>query len=136
MLKDSMSFFSFSTDSIDAAQQFYADTLGLDVERWGDEGMGEMLWLTMPGDAGHALIYTKDDHQPATHTVLNFSVDDFDGEVAALRAKGITFDVLEWTDETGIARDVEGRMPATAWFKDPGGNWLLVGEKMTEGPVS
>ncbi|WP_062318292.1 VOC family protein [Demequina maris] len=131
MLNDSKAFASFSTNDIDKAEAFYSDTLGLDVKRWGDEGMGEMLWIPLPG-GGRLFIYHKEDHQPATHTVLNFEVADFDAEVAALRDKGVTFEVLEWTDEDGIARDIEGRMPATAWFKDPAGNWILIGETMTE----
>ena len=130
MLKDSNAYGSVSTNDIDAAERFYGETLGLDVMRWADAGMGEMLWLTLPG-GGREFIYHKDDHVPATHTVLNFEVDDFDGEVAAMRDKGLSPEHLEWTDDDGIARDLEGRMPATAWFKDPAGNWICMMAKAT-----
>ena len=129
MLKDSTAFGSFSTNDIDTAETFYRDTLGLDVMRWADAGMGDMLWLTLPG-GGREFVYAKDDHTPASHTVLNFEVDDFDGEVAALRSKGLEPEHLEWTDEDGIAHDIESRMPATCWFKDPAGNWICMMQRV------
>ena len=48
-----------------------------------------------------------------------------DAEVAALRARGITFEAYETpaTDAAGIARIGPGR---AAWFKDPAGNLLAV----------
>ncbi|WP_062526540.1 VOC family protein [Demequina rhizosphaerae] len=125
MISDSKAFSSFSTDDIDAAEKFYAGTLGIDVQRQGDEGMGEILWATLPGGA-RLLIYWKADHEPASHTVLNFAVDDFESTVEELKGKGIAFERLEWTDDDGIARDPEGRMPTTAWFKDPTGNWICL----------
>ncbi|WP_062460653.1 VOC family protein [Demequina soli] len=120
-------FGSFSTDSVEAARGFYADTLGLDVEHHDDEGMGPMLRLRHPG-GGSTLIYQKDDHQPATHTVLNFAVDDFESTMERLRGRGVAFAQLPWTDEDGVARDPEGRSPTIAWFKDPADNWIAVME--------
>ena len=129
MLGDAPAFGSFSTNDIDAAQTFYADTLGLNVTRSEDEGMGTMLVLHHPG--GHqTLIYPKDDHTPASHTVLNFSVRSLDEVAAALANAGVTLEQLDWTDEDGIARDADGRMPSMAWIRDPAGNWLALGEGM------
>ncbi len=130
MLTDGTAFGSASTDDIDAAESFYRDTLGLDVERRAVPGGGDMLWLTLPG-GGNMLVYAKDDHAPASHTVLNFEVADFDAEVATLRSHGVTLEQLEWTDADGVARDPEGAMPLTAWFKDPAGNWICL---MQRGP--
>lgn len=127
MLGDAPAFGSFSTNDIDAAQRFYADTLGLDVTRSEDEGMGTMLVLNHP-NGQRTLVYPKDDHVAATHTVLNFQVEDLDATVAALAQKGVSLEQLEWTDEDGIARDADGRMPSMAWFRDPAGNWLAMGE--------
>ncbi|SEJ50558.1 VOC family protein [Demequina mangrovi] len=125
MLRDSMAFGSFSTDSVAKARDFYGGTLGLEIRAYDDEGMGPMLRLLHPG-GGTTLIYEKEDHAPASHTVLNFAVDDFESAVAELRGKGITFERLQWTDEDGIARDPEGRMPSVAWFKDPADNWIAL----------
>ena len=125
MLAAAGAFGGFSTNDIGAAERFYGESLGLDVERMGDGGMGEMMFVTHP-DGGRTFIYEKDDHQPATFTVLNFVVDDIDAAAAGLREAGVTLEQLEWTGEDGIARDPEGRMPSTLWFKDPAGNWIGV----------
>ncbi|WP_062385003.1 VOC family protein [Demequina iriomotensis] len=127
MFKDSTAFGSFSTDSVAKARDFYGGTLGLEVEYRDDEGMGPMLRIHHPG-GGSTLVYEKEDHQPATHTVLNFATDDFESTAAELRSKGVAFEQLPWTGEDGVARDVDGMMPSIAWFKDPGDNWIAVME--------
>jgi catechol 2,3-dioxygenase-like lactoylglutathione lyase family enzyme len=119
MLNGKTAFSGFSTNDIPAAQAFYADTLGLDVS----EANG-MLTLKFPN--GHTvLIYPKDDHEPATYTALNLEVDDIDGAVDELVAKGVTFERYGGPDfnqdERGIMRD---QGPPIAWFKDPAGNIL------------
>ena len=60
MLKDNRTFSSFSADDIPRAKQFYAETLGLEVE----EQMGGLA-LHLAGDAD-TFVYPKDDHVPAT----------------------------------------------------------------------
>ena len=120
MLTGTSAFSGFSADDIDKARAFYGETLGLDVTE--EHGM---LTLNFPG--GHTvLIYPKDDHRPATFTVLNFEVDDVDEAVDRLSDAGITFErYAEMTgqDERGILR---GSGPPIAWFKDPAGNILSV----------
>ena len=75
MLKDNRTFSSFSANDIPRAKQFYAETLGLEVE----EQMGGLA-LHLGGGAD-TFVYPKDDHVPATFTVLNFLVDDIDAAV-------------------------------------------------------
>ena len=117
-------FSSFSSDDIKAAKEFYADTLGLDVEE-----TQEGLSLSFE-DGGQVFIYAKDDHEPASFTVLNLQVDDIDEAVDDLAARGIEFEsytgAIE-TDDKGIHRGSEkGAGPNIAWFKDPAGNILSV----------
>jgi catechol 2,3-dioxygenase-like lactoylglutathione lyase family enzyme len=122
MLKDNRTFSSFSSNDIPGAKRFYADTLGLEVE----EQMGGLA-LHLGGGAD-VFVYPKDDHVPATHTVLNFIVDDVAAAVDRLTEAGVRFERYEGeltTDEKGIAHDPE-RGPAIAWFKDPAGNTLSV----------
>ena len=62
---------------------------------------------------------------------MTINVDDFDGAVADLRAKGIKLLDFEYPDfktENGIARTPEG--PA-AWFTDPDGNIIAVTQMET-----
>lgn len=120
MLKDSHAFSGFSTNDIAAAKAFYGDLLGVDST----EADG-MLTLRFPGGQ-NVLIYPKDDHQPATYTVLNFQVPDVDAAVDALTAAGIAFEHYgpdSGQDERGIQRQWG---PPIAWFKDPAGNILSV----------
>ena len=100
MLGESKAFSGFSVNDIARAKQFYAETLGLEVT----ESNG-MLTLHLAGDRP-VLVYPKDDHQPATFTILNFPVDDIDAAVDELVGRGVTFEKYEWVDDPrGIARD-------------------------------
>jgi catechol 2,3-dioxygenase-like lactoylglutathione lyase family enzyme len=121
MFEKTPAFSGFSVDDIPAAKAFYGDVLGVRLsERDG------MLVLHLAGDAGSTrdtLVYPKPDHVPASFTILNFRVGDVDAAVDALVAKGVTFQVSDWTDE----RDVQRRYgPPIAWFTDPAGNVLSV----------
>lgn len=122
MLTTSSAFSGFSVNDMAAALSFYADTLGLDAK---DTGMGIELHV---GNQA-VFIYQKDDHVPATFTVLNFEVSDIDAAVDELAAGGITplrYDGMN-QDEKGIARGKAANMgPDIAWFTDPSGNILSV----------
>ena len=121
MLGNTKAFSGFSVDDLDAAKRFYGDTLGVQVSE-NDAG----LTLNVGGDQP-VFIYPKDDHEPATFTILNFQVDDVEGTVAGLTERGVQFERYEGTeietDEQGIFR---GGGPLIAWFKDPAGNVLSV----------
>lgn len=128
MFKDTPAFSGFSVNDLDVAQEFYGNTLGLNVSR-DDEGPAEMNFLTLHLATGaDVLIYPKDNHTPATYTILNFPVDDIDTAFDGLIAKGVTFEKYEgMTDEKGIARGLSQNMgPDIAWFKDPAGNYLSI----------
>jgi catechol 2,3-dioxygenase-like lactoylglutathione lyase family enzyme len=119
MLADSHGFSGFSTNDLDAARRFYADTLGLEVTDTDDA-----LNLHLAG-GGRVLVYPKPNHAPASFTVLNFPVDDISQAIDELTAAGIHFeryDGLE-QDERGI---MHGPGPTIAWFTDPAGNILSV----------
>ena len=117
MLKQRTAFSGFSADDIAKAKAFYAETLGLTVS----EEMG-MLNLDLAGGQ-RVIVYPKDDHAPATFTVLNFEVPDIDEAVDDLAGRGVTFEQYDGAgqDERGIAREYG---PPIAWFKDPAGNIL------------
>jgi catechol 2,3-dioxygenase-like lactoylglutathione lyase family enzyme len=117
MFENTKAFSGFSVDDIPKAKQFYAETLGIKVTE--EHGM---LHLHIAGDRD-TLVYPKQDHTPATYTILNFPVDDIDSAVDQLAARGIRFEHYDGVDEKGISR---GRGPAIAWFKDPAGNILSV----------
>ena len=117
MFGNAQTFSSFSVDDLGAARKFYGDTLGLTIDEQ-PEGLGLQL-----ANGGRVFLYPKEDHLPATFTVLNFLVDDLDKAVDQLAALGITFEKYPDTDDKGINR---GAGPDIAWFKDPAGNFLSV----------
>jgi catechol 2,3-dioxygenase-like lactoylglutathione lyase family enzyme len=122
MLTYDDTFSGFSVDDQAATLDFYRDKLGVEVV---DEGMG--LQLRLPG--GPVFIYQKDDHVPATFTVLNFRVADIDAAADELTAAGIELERYPGMpqDEKGIMRGKAANMgPDIAWFTDPGGNVLSI----------
>ena len=123
MLKASHAFSGFSSNDIARTREFYAQRLGLEVTE-----EHHMLTLHLAG-GGSVVIYPKDDHKPASFTVLNFPVDDIDQAVDELTEAGIEFERYEGFahDERGIVRpDSSQHGPSIAWFKDPAGNILSV----------
>lgn len=122
MLTYDGSFSGFSVDDTEAATAFYRDKLGVEVV---DEGMG--LELRLPG--GAVFVYAKDDHVPATFTVLNFRVADIDVAASELADAGIQLERYPGMpqDEKGIMRGKAANMgPDIAWFTDPAGNVLSI----------
>jgi predicted enzyme related to lactoylglutathione lyase len=124
MFHPKSAFSGFSVNNLDKAKAFYGEKLGLTVE---DAGTG--LSLHLPN--GYTVfMYPKENHEPATFTILNFLVDDIDEAVDALVARGIQFERYDDgppMDEKGILRGRRINMgPDIAWFKDPAGNILSV----------
>lgn len=127
MLKNTPAFSGFSVNDINKAKDFYGNTLGLDVT---SEEMG-LLGIHL-ANGTDIMVYPKDDHQPATFTILNFPVDSVERAVTDLKAKGVKFEQYDMpglkTDTNGIA-DGGAEGPKMAWFKDPSGNILSVLEE-------
>lgn len=119
MFKDTKAFSGFSVDDLPKAKQFYGQTLGLEVS----EANG-LLTLHIAGGR-NILVYPKDNHIPATFTILNFPVDNIEQAVDDLTSRGVRMEIYfeGKHDEKGIFR---GGGPLIAWFKDPAGNLLSV----------
>ena len=124
MFRSTKAFSGFSVDNIEKAEQFYGQTLGLDVARQGD-----MLVLNIAG-GNPTFVYPKPTHTPATFTILNFPVGNIEEAVTELTKRGVQFERYDEpdlkTDKNGIHR---GGGPLIAWFKDPAGNILSVIEE-------
>src|SRR3972149_7854727 len=121
MFKDSKAFSGFSVDDLQKAQEFYSQTLGLEVSE-----LNGLLELHLAGGT-RVLVYPKPNHNPATFTILNFPVANVEQAVDELTSRGVRFEHYDEddlkTDEKGIAR---GEGPPMAWFRDPAGNILSV----------
>lgn len=126
MFKPKAAFSGFSVNDLAKAKEFYAETLGLNVEK---DGIG--FRLNLPGNYA-VFVYSKDDHKPATFTILNLVVDNIDEAVDTLKGKNVQFEHYDFggdaaTDEKGIMRGLSHDMgPDIAWFKDPADNVVAV----------
>ena len=122
MFKEVKAFSGFSVNDIALAKEFYSQTLGLAVA---ETTMGQLV-LNLAG-GGNVLVYGKENHVPATYTVLNFPVKDLKAAMQELRNKGLQFIIYK---EDGFETDDEGVFhgggPEIAWFKDPSDNILSV----------
>ena len=122
MLKNSPFYAGFAVNDLGRATAFYRETLGVEVV---DVGPGLAALHATNGYS--VLVYEKEGHEPAAHTILNFPVDEVEPAVDALRAAGVEFERYDEedlkTDEKGLAR---GEGPTIAWFRDPAGNIVSV----------
>jgi len=117
MLKDIDSSAIVAVHDIDRARDFYTATLGLDLL----EDNGSVLTLRTGTTA--LVVYLSDFAGTNQANAVVWGVGtQFDGIVAALRAKNVTFehyDMMERRGDIHVAGDFKG-----AWFKDPDGNLL------------
>lgn len=125
MFTDAKAFSGFSVNDLDAAKAFYSQVLGIEVD---EQPMGLFLKLKSGSDV---YIYQKDNHTPASFTILNFPVDDIDKAIDELTEKGVVFEQYDMPgmeqDEKGVLRGRTAHMgPDIAWFEDPAGNVLAV----------
>ena len=81
MLADSKAYNGFAVDDLERAREFYEETLGIGTEILDEENGLMVLKLAGGRDT---LVYIKEDHVPATYTVLNFPVDDVEATVDGL----------------------------------------------------
>lgn len=119
------SFSGFSVDDVDAALNFYRDTLGLPAR--GNAMGGLEIDLT---EGSSVFVYPKGEaHTPASYTVLNLVVPDIDDAVTHLEAAGVSlirYDQFD-QDERGVARSSDpAKGPTIGWIADPAGNVIAL----------
>ena len=106
-------FVSFLTQDIERAKDFYAGTLGLEIESEGDSDMEFRL-----GQVTLDVFDPSSIGEPFAPTLAGFAlrVPDVDAARAELEAKGVQFDGD--TIVTSVCKQ--------AWFRDPDGNRLML----------
>jgi catechol 2,3-dioxygenase-like lactoylglutathione lyase family enzyme len=118
---------------VDRAVTFYTDKVGLEVlDRFDVPDVPpDNPMVRLDAGKGTVLVYKSVGAGQSRHTLVGFVVDDIESTVAEMRGRGVTFeeyDMGEIKTENGIAR--MGRT-AGAWFKDPDGNIIGIGEYAT-----
>jgi len=107
--------------NIDAAKKFYEGTLGLLPLPAEEKGV-----MAYKAGKSSILVYESQYAGSNKATAVTWAVQDVEGEVQALKAKGVRF---EHYDLPGSTRkgDVHGTgKTKAAWFKDPDGNILAL----------
>ena len=113
------------TTKPEEAKTFYRDKLGFNFLR--DDGFALVF------DAHGAMLRVGKMQQftPAQNTVLGWEVPDITEAVKDLASAGVTFERYEFMkpDANGIVTFPTG--DKVAWFKDPDGNVLSLGQHAT-----
>jgi catechol 2,3-dioxygenase-like lactoylglutathione lyase family enzyme len=107
------------------AKEFYSGMLGLTAS---DERHGSGIRYETQGGSWF-LVYRSEFAGTARSTCMRFEVEDVESAVRQLRARGIVFEEYDLPDVKtvdGIAKHQSGARGA--WFKDPDGNVLQIGQ--------
>jgi catechol 2,3-dioxygenase-like lactoylglutathione lyase family enzyme len=108
------------TSRITEAETFYRGVLRLILRC---KSHGALVFSVGGGDLRVSPVPST---APSAHTVLGFSVDNVDGVIAFLSARGVVFERFDGFshDENGAVMTPDGAR--VAWFRDPDGNLLSV----------
>lgn len=119
MLGDKDAIATLAVKDLEAAKKFYEGKLNLQQDAGEEPGV-----LTYKSGSSRIFVYESRYAGTNQATAVTWVVDDVDGVVRTLKAKGVTFeryDLPDMTHEGDV--HVAGDMRA-AWFKDPDGNIL------------
>jgi catechol 2,3-dioxygenase-like lactoylglutathione lyase family enzyme len=131
MLKDGRVATRLPAEDLGRARRFYAEKLGLEPS---EERPGGLLYRAGSCEFG---VFESAGTSPGSFTQMGWEVDDIEGTVNELRARGVVFEEVDLPGlktVDGIA-EVEGNYPSkggkgerAAWFRDSEGNMLGIGE--------
>lgn len=120
-----------AVSDLSRAEAFYSDVLGLEPyesdETAASRGLAAVRYEMRGGT--WFMIYRSEYAQPGDTTRLKFEVDDLRDVVAQLRDRGVVFEEYDLPGVKtvdGVAMHPGG--PLGAWFKDPDGNILQIGQ--------
>jgi catechol 2,3-dioxygenase-like lactoylglutathione lyase family enzyme len=122
-LRDSRVVAAIAVSDMDRAREFYEGKLGLGGGT--DQGDGGHTYPC--GDGTELHVYPSASAGQTAATLAAWSVDDVEATVDELTAKGVAFEQFGEpfnTNEKGIA--TLGAI-SVAWFRDPDGNTLAIG---------
>jgi catechol 2,3-dioxygenase-like lactoylglutathione lyase family enzyme len=116
---------TIAVSDIERAKKFYGETLGLKPV---DERADGVRYEA--GGGTLVLVYPSQFAGTAQSTYMGFDVEDLEKAVGELRDRGVVFEEYDMPGlktVDGIA-EIEG--VKGAWFKDPDGNILSIGQDL------
>lgn len=117
-LSDKNAIVTLAVSDLGAASTFYETVLGLQPTKEAEEG-------TLSYGTAGASIFVYPSQYAGTNqaTAVTWIVDDVDGIVRDLKAKGVSFEHYENLPDTKLEGDIHvAGDKRLAWFKDPSGN--------------
>jgi catechol 2,3-dioxygenase-like lactoylglutathione lyase family enzyme len=107
---------------MERAKRFYTEKLGLTAESEAPEGV-----FYRSGDT-RFLVFPSGGTASGAHTQLSWTVDEIEAEVAALKARGVTFEEYDFPSLKTINGVAVMGPVKIAWMKDSEGNLLSVAQ--------
>jgi catechol 2,3-dioxygenase-like lactoylglutathione lyase family enzyme len=123
MIADGQAAATLAVSDMDRARKFYEGTLGFSVMQ--ETPMGLMF---RSGSGTGFFVYPSEFAGTNKATAMSINVDDVEGTVADLRAKGVSFMEFDYPGfemKDGVAQTPEG---PGAWFTDPDGNIISIAQ--------
>jgi catechol 2,3-dioxygenase-like lactoylglutathione lyase family enzyme len=108
----------------DRAKKFYGETLGLKILDERSDGIRYQA-----GGGTWFLVYPSQFAGTAKSTYMGFDVDDVETTVRELRDRGIVFEEYDMPGLKTVDGIAEIQGVKGAWFKDPDGNILAIGQQ-------
>jgi len=121
MLQDSPLYAYFPAQDIARARRFYEDKLGFRPQQ---EIAGGIVYAFANGTA--AFLYLTPNAGTSKASQAFWQVDDVEGEVAALKARGVIFENYDMPGEKSPSGAITAGGAKAAWFKDSEGNILAI----------
>jgi len=125
MLQDSPLYAYFPAQDIARARRFYEDKLGFRPQQ---EIAGGIVYAFANGTA--AFLYLTPNAGTSKASQAFWQVDDVEGEVAALKARGVIFENYDMPGEKSPSGVITAGGAKAAWFKDSEGNILAIIESV------
>src|SRR6266496_951800 len=114
---------TIAVSDIDRAKKFYGEILGFKVQDDRSDGVTYQTGNTW------FLVYPSQFAGTAKSTYMSLEVPDLDAAVKELRDRGIVFEEYDMPGLKTVDGIAEIQGVRGAWFKDPDGNILSVGER-------
>jgi catechol 2,3-dioxygenase-like lactoylglutathione lyase family enzyme len=124
MFESAQAHATIAVSDLDRAKKFYEGTLGFKSM---DERSDGVRYET--GGGTWFLVYPSQFAGTAKSTYMTFEVDDVEVAVKELRDRGIVFEDYDFPGLKTVDGIAEIQGVKGAWFKDPDGNILAVGQQ-------
>jgi catechol 2,3-dioxygenase-like lactoylglutathione lyase family enzyme len=124
MIESATAHATIAVTDIDRAKKFYGEILGFKSQEERSDGV-----IYAGGGGTWFLVYPSQFAGTNKATCMTFEVQDLDGTVKELRDRGIVFEEYDFPGLKTVDGIAEIQGERGAWFKDPDGNILAVGQR-------